>query len=118
MVFPGEVRGEVYAKISSRWDVLKNLVMEGIAIVIVVAIDVLSAYPGQFQDFIPRLGGMHMLTSFIGAMGTLMSNSGLEELMHSAFKCVQKCYLERSFHTTSEPFGLLWKSSYEMLHLT
>ena len=55
-----------------------------------VTLNVLWAYPEQFQNFIPRLGGMHMLMSFVGAVGTLMNNSGLEELMNSAFGGVPK----------------------------
>ena len=33
---------------------------------------------------------MHTLMSFIGAVGTLMCNSGLEEILQSAFGGVQK----------------------------
>ncbi len=50
-----------------------------------VTIDVLWAYPKQFQNFTARLGGMHLLMSFIGAVGFLMNNSELEELMNTAF---------------------------------
>lgn len=62
-----------------------------------VAVDVLWAYPEQFQNVIPRLGGMHMLMSFIGAVGTLMSNSGLEELLNSAFAGVHKMLSGKKF---------------------
>ena len=41
-------------------------------------------HPEQFVNFIPRLGG-YMLMSYIGAVETLMSNTGLEELMQSTF---------------------------------
>ena len=44
-----------------------------------VVVDIVWVYPDRFQNFIPRLGGMHMLMSFIGSMGTRMNNSGLEE---------------------------------------
>jgi hypothetical protein len=37
-----------------------------------------------------RLGGMHMLMSFVGSVGTLMSGSGLEEVLQSAFGGVAK----------------------------
>ena len=62
-----------------------------------VALDVLWAYPEQFQNFVPRLGGMHMLMSIIGAVGSLMSNSGLEELMNSAFGGVTKMLSGKKF---------------------
>ena len=55
-----------------------------------ITVNVLWAYPEQFQNFIPCLGGMHMLMSFVGAVGTLMNNTGLEELMNSAFGGVLK----------------------------
>ena len=55
-----------------------------------VTVNVLWGCPEQFQNFIPRLGGMHMLMSFVGAVGNLMNNSGLEELMNFAFEGVQK----------------------------
>ena len=62
-----------------------------------VAVDVLWAYPKQFLNFILRLGGMHMVMSFIGAVGTLMANSGLEELMNSAFGGVLKMLSGKKF---------------------
>ena len=40
---------------------------------------------------------MYLLTSFVGAVGTLMANSGLDELMNSAFEVSPKCYPERIF---------------------
>ena len=43
-----------------------------------IPIDVVWTYPEQFQNFVPQLGGMHMLMSFTGALGTLMNNSELE----------------------------------------
>ena len=62
-----------------------------------VTVDVLWAYPKQFQNFTPRLGGMHLLMSFIGAVGSLMSNSGLEELMNTAFGGVPKMLSGKKF---------------------
>lgn len=62
-----------------------------------VAVDVLWAYPQKFKNIIPRLGGMHMLMSFIGTVGTLMANSGLEALMNAAFGGVQKMLTGKKF---------------------
>ena len=42
------------------------------------------AYPEQF-DVVLRLGGMHLLMSCVGSVGTLMTRSGLEELLESTF---------------------------------
>ena len=50
-----------------------------------VAVNVKWVYPERFSDFIPRLGGMHMLMSFIGCVGVLMADSGLEDIMKSCF---------------------------------
>ena len=43
-----------------------------------------------FRDFIPRLGGMHMLMSFIGFIGHLMGGSGLEQILQTTFAGVPK----------------------------
>ena len=50
-----------------------------------VAVQVKCAYPDQFSNLIPRLGGMHMLMSFNGAVGTLMAGSGLAEILEAVF---------------------------------
>ena len=44
-----------------------------------VPVNVMWVYPTLFSEFIPRLGGMFM--SFVGFVGMLMANSGLEEIM-------------------------------------
>jgi hypothetical protein len=50
-----------------------------------VMVDVMWIYPELFCNFIPRLGGMHLLMSFVGCVGVLMANSGLEEVLKAAF---------------------------------
>ena len=50
-----------------------------------VVVNVTWAYPSQFQNFIPRLGGMHTLMNFAGAVGVLMSDTGLENILQAAF---------------------------------
>ena len=43
-------------------------------------------YPDIFDDqFVLRLGGMHFLMSFVGTIGALMADSGLEDVLKSAF---------------------------------
>ena len=56
-----------------------------------VAVEVQWAYPNLFPNLIPRLGGMHMLMSFVGAVGTLMSVSGLADILASVFGGGGKC---------------------------
>lgn len=46
-----------------------------------VAVNVTWIYPELFINIIPRLGGMHFLMSFVGAVGTRMANTGLVEIM-------------------------------------
>ena len=54
-----------------------------------VAVNV-TCYPRLFTNFVPRIGGMHFLMSFVGAVGTLMSNTGLTEIMQTTFGGVPK----------------------------
>ena len=49
-----------------------------------VADNVTWVYPERFSQFVPSLGGLHMLMSFIGCVG----NNGLEDVMKSAFASV------------------------------
>ena len=50
-----------------------------------VVVNVMWVHPEWFPNFIPRHGGMHMLMSFVGCVGMLMANSGLQEVMKAAF---------------------------------
>ena len=62
-----------------------------------VAVNVLWAYPEQFDKVVLRLGGMHTLMSFIGSVGSLMAGSGLYELLESTFAGVQKMMTGKKF---------------------
>lgn len=50
-----------------------------------VVVHVTWVYQPQFQNFIPRLGGMHTLMNFVGAVGVLMADTGLETILQAAF---------------------------------
>jgi len=55
-------------------------------------------YPDIFDDqFILRLGGMHFLMSFVGAIGALMADSGLEDVLKSAFGGVARMLCGKNF---------------------
>ena len=54
-----------------------------------VAVNILWAYPEQFDNVVIRLGGMHTLMSFIGSIGSLMAENDLYELLNSTFAGVQ-----------------------------
>ncbi|KAK2151015.1 hypothetical protein LSH36_379g01088 [Paralvinella palmiformis] len=44
------------------------------------------------------MGGVHLLMSFVGSVGTLMVNIGLEEMIKSAFRGVAKMLTGKKFH--------------------
>ena len=50
-----------------------------------VAVGIKWVYQDRFLNFIPRLGGMHFVMSFIGSVGSLMANTGLKDIMKAAF---------------------------------
>ena len=62
-----------------------------------VAVNILLAYPEQFDNVVLRLGGMHTLMSFIESIGSLMAESGLYELIDSTFAGVQKMMIGKKF---------------------
>ena len=62
-----------------------------------VIVHVKWAYPKLFETLIPRLGGVHMLMSFVGCVGTLMADTGLKEVMESALGGVTKLLSGKNF---------------------
>ena len=56
-----------------------------------VTIDVLWSTPKRFPYFLSRLGGMHTLMNIAGCVGTLMTDSGLEEVLNAAFRVCHIC---------------------------
>lgn len=54
-----------------------------------VAVEVQWVHPNLFPNQIPRLGGMHMLMSFLGAIGTLMAETGPPQILESVFGGVE-----------------------------
>ena len=62
-----------------------------------VIVHVKWAYPKLFETLIPRLGGMHMLMSFVGCVGTRMADTGLKEVMESAFGGMTKLLSGKNF---------------------
>ena len=62
-----------------------------------VAVNVVWMYPEFSDDFVLGLGGMHTLMSFVGSVGTLMGNSGLEEVLKAAFGGVTRMLTGKNF---------------------
>ena len=58
-----------------------------------VIMDIIWEDPVRWKHLHPRIGGMHWLMSFVGAVGKLMKNSGLDLLMKTAFAGVEKMLL-------------------------
>jgi hypothetical protein len=56
-------------------------------------------YLHEFQNFVPCLGEMHMLMSFVDCVGTRMPITGLLELMQAAFTDVPSMLLDKKFPT-------------------
>ena len=62
-----------------------------------VSVEVKWAYPNEFSDVIVCLGGMHILMSFVGAVGTLTQGSGLSEVLSTTFAGVTKMLSGKKF---------------------
>ena len=62
-----------------------------------VVVNILWHEPELFPKFVPRLGGMHCLMSFVGAVGALMAGSGLEDVLKSTFAGVPKLLSGKKF---------------------
>ena len=60
-------------------------------------VNVMWVYPEKFSLFVPRLGGMHMLMSFVGCIGVLMADSGLEDVLKSSFGSVSHMLTGKCF---------------------
>ena len=55
-----------------------------------IALHIIWENPVRFSNFYLRLGGMHLLMSYIGCVGTLMADSGIVEILSAAFGGVLK----------------------------
>lgn len=55
-----------------------------------IATHIMWSHPEDFTNFLPRLGGMHFLMNIIGCIGSLVTDSGVVEVMNEAFAGVPK----------------------------
>ena len=56
--------------------------------------------PKLFHNIFPRLGDMHKLMSFVGYIGVLMANTGLQEVLKAAFGRVARMLTVKTFLRT------------------
>ncbi len=62
-----------------------------------MAVNITWVDQSMFSMFVPSLGGIHMMMSFVGAVGTLMRGSGLEDILKSTFAGVPKLLSGKKF---------------------
>ena len=62
-----------------------------------VALHVLWENEAKFHNFYRRLGGMHLLMSYCGCIGTLMADIGIAEILSVAFGGVLKMLSGKKF---------------------
>ena len=66
-----------------------------------VMVDIKWTDPERWKNLYPRLGGMHWLVSFIGSVGKLMKNSGLDMILKSSFAGVEQMLVGKKFPMNS-----------------
>ena len=54
-------------------------------------------YPELSDEFVLRLGAIHTLMSCVGSVGALMGNSGLEEVLKTAFGGMTRMLTGKNF---------------------
>ena len=60
-----------------------------------------------FTNFFLRLGGMHLLMSFCGAVGTLLEGSSIAEILWSTFGGVNKMLTGKQFPQNVKAFRMV-----------
>ena len=72
-----------------------------------VAVHIMWENEIDFRNLHLRLGGMHLLMSYIGCIGSLMAGSGLEEILGAAFAGVPKLLSGKKFPQNVRALRLL-----------
>ncbi len=82
-----------------------------------VACQIIWSDPEKFTSFIPRLGGMHFLMSFVGTVGANAADTGLTEVLQSAFAGVTKMLSGKKFPQNVPALRMLTEELFcETLH--
>ena len=82
-----------------------------------ISLFVLFDQPGLFKNFFLRLGGMHLIMSYVGSIGTLMSGSGLEKILERVFGGVQKMLKGKKFPENVRALRLLTEELLRMFFI-
>ena len=67
--------------------------------------DMIKGFP--LNNFFIRLGGMHTLMNFVAAIGTLMSNSGLSDILSSSFAGVARMLTGKKYPQCLRAFRMV-----------
>ena len=62
-----------------------------------VAVHVMWESQALFSNVYLRLGGMHLLMSYVGSIGSLMAGSGMTEILSEAFAGVLKMLIGKTY---------------------
>ena len=70
--------------------------------------------PVRWKNFYPRIDGMHWVMSFVGCIGKLMQNSGIDLVMKAAFAGVDSMLVGKKFQMNTRA---LWIVVVELLSM-
>ena len=74
-----------------------------------ITLNVLFDAPDLAKDLFARLGGIHLLMSYVGSIGSLMSGAGLVEILEKVFGGVLKMLSGKKFPDNVRALRLLVK---------
>ena len=80
-----------------------------------IAVQVKWNESDRFRNMYLRLGGMHALMSFVGSIGTLMKESGLEDILSQVFGGVPKMLTGKKFPQNVRALRILAEETLRVL---
>ena len=72
-----------------------------------IALNILWENPDKFSNFYLRLGGMHLLMSYCGSIGTLMADTGIVDILSVPFGGVLKMMTGKKYPQNVRAFRML-----------
>ena len=67
--------------------------------------------PDERKNFFQILGGMHTLMSLVGCIRTLVANTGLSDLLKSAFRSVEKMLSGNKLQKNIRALSIMFKKN-------